>query len=104
MITERRFDILRRVKADWDEIDAFVANTIAADKNNEIDSIVISWCSVKDGVLCENFIPIICVKEYPSEELESAVVFKTPVDWVREDMLPHEHICLWERNSQRYLL
>ena len=97
MITERRFNILRRVKADWDEIDAFVANTVAADKNNEIDSIVISWRSVNDGVLCENFIPIICVKEYPSEELENAVSFKTPVDWVREDMLLGECIFLWSR-------
>ena len=99
MKTERSFNILRKVTADWDEIDTFVSNTVAADKNNEIDSIVISCDSIKDGVLYENFIPIICVKKYPSKELEGAVVFKTPVDWVREDMLPGECICLWSRRK-----
>ncbi len=74
MKSERTFHILKHVTADWDEIDKLVADILDADRNNEVDHIVISYLDIgKDGVLNDIFLPIVSGKKISGYELEEAV-------------------------------
>ncbi len=101
MKTERSFHILKKVTADWDEIDKLVADILAADKNNEVDFIAISYLDIdKNGVLNDDFMPIVSGKDFPGFEIEEAVEFRNRPDYVRNDMLPRRCIFLYSREDQ----
>ncbi len=99
MKTERSFHILKKVVADWDEIDKLVSDILAADKKQEVDNICISYASVKDGVLCDNFTPIVSGKNIPCVALEEAVSFRNRIDYVRNDMLPAHALFLYSKET-----
>ena len=101
MFTERSFNILRKVSANWEEIDKLVSDILSADKNNEVDYIVIGYNSVKDGILCDNFTPIVSGKSIPGYELEEAVSFRTRIEYTRNDMLPKDCLYLYSREDAK---
>ncbi len=98
MRTERTFNMLKKVTADWDEIDKLVSDILAADEDGEVDNICISYLSVgEDGVLNENFTPIVSGKEIPSFDLEEKVKFRNIIEWSRNDMLPVSCLFLYSK-------
>ena len=99
MMTERSFNILRKINANWDEIDKLISDILAADKNNEVDYILISTLSVENGVLLDNFTPIVSCRAFPGDQLYEAVSFRNTIEWIRDDMIPDDGIVLWHREG-----
>ncbi|MBR3517933.1 MAG: hypothetical protein IKN07_01795 [Lachnospiraceae bacterium] len=98
MKSERSFNILTKITADWDEIDQMIKDILAADTEKVVDTISISRLDVKDGVLQDNFVPIVCVDNYIRSDLDEKVAFRNQLSILRPDMLPESAIILWERS------
>ena len=98
MMTERTFNILTKVIADWDEIDQIVNDILAADKKNEVDQIVIGLPDIKNGTLQDPFMLIIAGEDFASDDLVESVSFRNPISWVRNDMVQDDCITLYSKN------
>ncbi len=96
MLTERTFNVFTKITADWDQIDILIKNISDIDVNNTIESISISKLDVKDNILQNNFMLIICVNDYPNCDIEDKINFKH-LEILRPDMTPNSAIILWEK-------
>ncbi len=97
MKTERTFAVFTKIIANWDEIDSFIKDVIAIDTGNFVNSISISLSDVKNGMLDDNFMPIISVTNYKENDLIEEISFRNMPSVIRPDMLPDDAIILWER-------
>ncbi len=98
MKSERSFNILTKITADWDEIDQMIKDILAADTENTIDEIAISRSSVIDGVLNPYFTFIVSVNNYTKNDLYEKVSSGLRIDFVRPDMVSADAVTLWEKN------
>lgn len=98
MLSERSFNILKKVTADWDELDKLVSDILAADTAGEVNNICISYLSIsKEGILNDNFTLIVSGAKIPSY-LEDTVYFRNLIEYTRDDMLPAHAIYLYSRS------
>lgn len=98
MLTERTFNVFNKITADWDQIDTLIKNINNIDVNNTIENISISKLDVKDNILQNNFVLIICVNNYLDCDIEDKIDFKH-LEILRPDMIPNSAIILWEKNQ-----
>ncbi len=98
MLSERSFNILKKVTADWDELDKLVSDILAADTAGEVNNICISYLSIsKEGILNDNFTLIVSGAKILSY-LEDTVSFRNLIEYTRDDMLPAHAIYLYSRS------